>query len=228
MLEWFTTEKLIWDRSRGRAGIVRFDRHRAAAAYDLLYVGIAKVGDSFDRLINNGHKACMTILGNEPQRYPGARVTDEIYLFLFKVQPLIMTTFEPKHDFEYEDLSGAYDRKRIVADAEKAFVSLLKPEYNVVKFTSYPKGADGLYGSDYVRYGYVLCESLSFNTAYGRIRGSRDAATGFITNDADAIFVEGGSVKLFVSGVDFPAEPPPATVNEAPKDNQKENNQGGQ
>lgn len=152
----------------------------------------------------------MEILGNEPQRYPGARVTDEIYLFLFNVQPLIMTTFELEHDFENEDFSGAYDKKRIVADAEKAFVSLLKPEYNVVKFASYPKGADGLYGSDFVRYGYAICEAASFNTAHGRIRGSRDATTGFITNDADSIFVEGNTVKLFVSGVDFPAEPPPA------------------
>lgn len=207
VLEWFTTEKLIWDKSRGRAGIKRFDRHREAATYDLLYVGIAKVGDSFDRLISNGHKARMEILGNEPQRYPGARVTDEIYLFLFNVQPVIITTFEPEHDFENEDFGGAHDQKRIVADAEKAFVNLLKPAYNVVKFANYPKSADGLYGSDFARYGYVLCEPFSFNTAHGRIRGSRDAATGFITNNADSIFVEGNTVKLFVSGVDFPAGP---------------------
>ncbi|MBZ9982457.1 MULTISPECIES: hypothetical protein [unclassified Mesorhizobium] len=218
VLEWFTTEKLIWDHSRGRAGIERFDRYREAATYDLLYVGIAKVGDSFDRLISNGHKARMEILGNEPQRYPGARVTDEIYLFLFNVQPLIMTTFEPEHDFENEDFSGAYEQKRIVADAEKAFVSLLKPEYNVVKFASYPKGADGLYGSDFVRYGYAICEAISLNTAHGRIRGSRDADTGFITNDADSIFVEGNTVKLFVSGVDFPAEPQPAAANATSQD----------
>ena len=227
VLEWFTTEKLIWERSCGRAGIERFDRHREAATYDLLYVGIAKVGDSFDRLVSKGHKARMEILGNEPQRYPGSRVTDEINLFLFNVQPLIMTTFEPEHDFENEDFSGAYEQKRIVADAEKAFVSLLKPEYNVVKFASYPKGADGLYGSDFVRHGYAICEAISFNTAHGRIRGSRDAATGFITNDADSIFVEGNTVKLFVSGVDFPAEAPPAAANVALQDNQQEENQGG-
>lgn len=227
VLEWFTTEKLIWDRSRGRAGIERFDRYHEAAAYDLLYVGIAKVGDSFDRLISNGHKARMEILGNELQRYPGARVTDEIYLFLFNVQPLIMTTFELDHDFANEDFSGAYDHKRIVADAEKAFVSLLKPEYNVVKFVSYPKGVDGLYGSDFVRYGYAICEAVSFNTAHGRIKGSRDVATGFITNDADSIFVEGNTMKLFVSGVDFPAESLPTAANPAPRDNQKEDNQGG-
>lgn len=209
VLEWFTTEKLIWDRSRGHAGIKGFDRHREAATYDLLYVGIAKVGDSFDRLISNGHRARMEILGNEPQRYPGARVTDEIYLFLYAVRPLILTVFEPNHEFDDEDFSGDYEQKRIVADAEKAFVSLLKPEYNVVKFENYPKGADGLYGSDFVRYGYVICESIVFNTAHGRIRGSRGVATGFITNDADGIFVEENTVKLFVSGVDFKAESSP-------------------
>lgn len=132
-----------------------------------------------------------------------------------------------RNDFENEDFSGAYDHKRIVADAEKAFVSLLKPEYNVVKFASHPKGADGLYGSDFVRYGYAICEAISFNTAHGRIRGSRDAATGFITNDADSIFVEGSTVKLFVSGVGFPAEPPPAAANAAQQGNQKEHDQGG-
>lgn len=216
VLEWFTTEKLIWDRSRGYPGITGFDRYKEAAKYDLLYVGIAKVGDSFDRLISNGHKARMQILGNEPQRYPGARVTDEIYLFLLKVQPVIMTTFEPDHDFEDEDFSGAYDHKRIVADAEKALVSLLQPEYNVVKFTSYPKGKDGLYGSDYTRYGYAICETITLDTAHGRFRGSRDAQTNFINNDADSIFVDGQSVRLYVSGVDYPSEQEPA-ANPAPE-----------
>lgn len=216
VLEWFTTEKLIWDRSRGRAGIDGFHRYRDAANYDLLYVGIAKVGDSFERLINNGHKARQEILSNEPQRYPGARVTDEMFLFLFHVQPLIITTFEPDHDFENEDFSGSYDHKRIVVDAEKAFVSLLKPEYNVIKFASYPKGTDGLYGSDYVRYGYAIGECFSFDTPHGRIRGSRDQLTGFITNDADSIFVAGNTVKFFVSGVDFPGEPTSTTTDDSP------------
>lgn len=171
----------------------------------MLYVGIAKEGDSFDRLLARGHKARQEILANEPQRLPGACVSDETFLFMFMADPLFIQTFELDHEFTDGDLEPSYDAKRIVADAEKAFVNLLKPQYNVQLFKNYPKGADGLYGSDLVRYGYVIAEQFAFNTAHGMIRGGvRD--DGMINNDADAIFVEGDTVKLFRSGIDFPAE----------------------
>src|SRR5690606_908998 len=109
------------------------------------------------------------------------------------------------------------EQKPIVADAEKAFVSLLKPRYNVQLFRNYPKGSDGLYGSDYVRYGYSICETVTFNTAHGRFRGSRDPLTGFITNDGDCIFVEGDAVNLYISGVDFPGEPAPSGKYDLPQ-----------
>ena len=66
--------------------------------------------------------------------------SDETILFLFKVSLLVIQQFDPDHEFTDADLSGKIDNKRIVADAEKAFVSLLKPQYNIVKFGSYPKG----------------------------------------------------------------------------------------
>jgi hypothetical protein len=205
VLDWLTTEKLLWDQSRRIPGIEGLKRYRELATYDLLYVGIARSGDSFDRLIAHGHKARMEILANEPQRYPGARVTDEIFLFMFRVSPLVMQTFEPEHEFTETDFSGEIDRKRVVADAEKAFVSLLKPQYNIVKFSNYPKGVDSLYESGYARYAYAIGEDLAFNTAHGRVRGARDP-NGFISNDADFILVEGDKVSFFVSGVDFPGE----------------------
>jgi hypothetical protein len=205
ILEWFTTEKLLWDRSRGRPGIVGLDNVRALATYDLLYVGIAKKGDSFDRLLARGHKARQEILASEPQRYPGARVSDETFLFLFAADPVIMQTFDLGHAFTEEDFDPGYDAKRIVADAEKAFVSLLKPDYNVEKFANYPKGKDGLYGRGYHRYGYVIGEQMAFNTAHGTIRGGV-RPDGMITSEADAIFVEGDTVFLFRAGVDFPAD----------------------
>lgn len=204
LVDWFTTEKLLFDRSQGRAGIDGFDAYRDAATYDLLYVGIAKVGDTFDRLFDNGHKARMEILSNEPQRYPGARVTDETYLFAFEVEPLVMTSFSLDHVFDDTMYDPPYEQKRIVADAEKAFVSLLKPEYNRTRFKQYPKGADGLYGSDFDRYGYALCENLIFNTADKRFRGGRDPETGFLSNEGDSIFIVGDEVHHVVSGVDFP------------------------
>lgn len=202
LLDWFTTEKLVLERARGRCGIEGFERFREASTYDLLYVGIAKVGDTFDRLLKRGHTARTEILSNEPQRYPGARVTDEIYLFMFTVEPLIMTTFEPGHDFSQGALSGEYDAKRNVADAEKAFVHLLKPHYNNEKFANYPKGKDGLYSAGYERYAYTIGENVTFNTAHGQFKGGRDPLTGFISNDGDSIFVEGDLVRLFVAGVD--------------------------
>lgn len=206
VLAWFTTEKLLWDRSHGCEGVEGLDRHGEFAVYDLLYVGIAKVGDSFDRLIAKGHHARTEILANEPQRFPGARVSDETYLFLFRVNPLVMQTFEPDHDFADEAFSGQVDLKPIVADAEKAFVSMLKPGYNKVQFLQYPKGADGLYGAGFARYGYLVNEDLTLITAHGRVRGAHDRM-GTISNSADFIFVNGEDVRLYVSGVDFPATP---------------------
>lgn len=207
LLEWFTTESLLWHASRRRPGIRKVKQLRELSTFDLLYVGIAKTGDSFDRLFGNGHTARTNILANEPQRYPGARPSDETFLFLFKAEPVIMTTFELDHEFTDEDLSGDFEAKRIVADAEKAFVSLLKPEYNITRFKSYPKGADGLYGQGYDRYGYAIGEEFAFNTAHGSFRGGVDA-NGMISAEADAIFVEGDAVRLFKSGMDFSASGP--------------------
>ncbi len=206
VLEWFTTEKLIWDRARQRAGIKGFDAYRDAAVYELLYVGIAKVGDSFGRLIKQGHKARMEILANEPQRFAGSRITDETYLFLFAVNPMTITAYDAAHEFTDEEFSLLIDCKRIVADAEKAFVSLLQPDYNVVKFTNYPKGEDGLYGSEYARYSYYINEDMTLRTRHGSFRGRRVINTLSALEEAAFIHVDGDTVKLYVSGVDFFAD----------------------
>lgn len=72
----------------------------------------------------------MDILASEPQHYPGARVTDETYLFLFRAVPMFVTSFELDHDFEGEDFSVGYDNNRIVADAEKG----TRPEWTAFDF----------------------------------------------------------------------------------------------
>lgn len=197
LLERFTPENILWYRSRNVDGVSGFDNFRELFRYDLLYVGIAKKGDSYERLIKDGHHARMKILSNEPQRYPGARVTDEIFLFLFRLEPLYITTFG--NDETEFDMDFGYNHKQIVADAEKAFVSLLQPEYNTVKFKQYPKGKDGLIESKLDNYSYSIGEFITFNTPNGEIKGARNEFTGGLDNKADFIFVDKKTSKLFVS-----------------------------
>ncbi|WP_197465683.1 hypothetical protein [Zhongshania aliphaticivorans] len=203
----FTPENILWYRSRQEQGISGLDNYADVMVYDLLYVGIAKKGDSYDRLIAKGHHARQEILSNEPQRYPGARVTDEIFLFLFRPEPLFVTSFGADSEI---DLDFGYDHKKIVADAEKAFVSLLQPNYNTVRFKQYPRGADGLYSSKLDRYGYSIGEAITFNTPHGQIKGGRNGDLGGLSNKADFISVDKESAKLFISGVDFPNDEPNA------------------
>lgn len=203
----FTPENILWYRSREEEGISGLDNYADVLVYDLLYVGIAKKGDSYDRLIAKGHHARQEILSNEPQRYPGARVTDEIFLFLFRPEPLFITIFGPNNDI---DLDLGYDHKKIIADAEKAFVSLLKPNYNTIRFKQYPKGSDGLYDSKLDRYGYSIGEAITFNTPYGQIKGGRNGDLRGLSNKADFISVDKESAKIFISGVDFPNDEPNA------------------
>lgn len=200
LLEWFTTEKLLYDRSHGHSAIDGLDGHWELSTYDLFYVGIAKKGDSFDRLLKHGHKKRMDILANELLRHPGSRVSDETYLLLFEIETLGIQTFSSSDGFEEIGVDFTSDRKRIVADAEKAFVKLLDPQYNEAKFPNYPKGSDGLYGTGLTRYGYVLDENIVLNAGGKTIKGAHSPVAG-LSSKADAIFIEGDVVRHFVAGV---------------------------
>lgn len=173
LFEWFTTDKLIHDRSRGLDGVLGFDKVRDFATYELLYVGIAKVKDTFDRLFDGAHHARQAILSNEWPRRHGSRVTDEMVLFPLRAEPYVIRTME------IGDAPSSFDtaqweelRRRVVADAEKAFVHLLDPQYNVVKFAGYPAGTDGLAASDYERRGFFLVENFTFRTETQTFYGS--------------------------------------------------------
>jgi hypothetical protein len=124
-------------------------------------------------------------------------VSDELILFPFRVEPTIFRTME--FGDEPTDTTGeawAQYKKQVVADAEKAFVHLLDPQYNVEKFASYPQGLDGLYGGDHQRYGYLIAENVTFTTANGTMHGLLDPRLGMFDNSADWIFVSGDEVAL--------------------------------
>ena len=197
LLDWFTTEKLIWDVGRGRAGVEGLSRQREFATYDLLYVGIAKRGDTYDRLLFQGHRTHSDILSNERQRLEGARISDEVILFLCHTPHVLMQTFDFTSFNDDQDIFEELEAKRVVVDAEKAFVSLLRPNYNRTQYNKYPQGKDGLANAGLVRYGYSIAEELIFLTPTGRFEGGRDRATGFVSNQADAIVVEGSEVEFY-------------------------------
>jgi hypothetical protein len=199
LLQWFTTEKLLFDRWQGMPGLYGLEKRRELATYELLYVGISKVEDAFERLLCQPHDKRLRILANEPQKSPGARVTDETYLLFFKTDVLRIHTFAPDTDFEGEFASppDLHD-PRIVADAEKAFVHFIDGRYNIVKYRQYPRGADGLFGTELQRYVYVIAEDLTLRGAAGTIRGAYHPELPN-ANGADAIFIDRETATLLTA-----------------------------
>jgi len=194
LIYWATTDKLLYDFSRKRINIAGIDDIQKFTTFNLYYVGISKENDSFSRLFDSGHKNRLKILTNETQYTPTARLTDEIYIFLFDVED-----FGIKHlDFDDLGLPESLDKKQLVADAEKAFVKVLDCKYNEVKYNHYPAGTDGLSRAGLTRYGYVIDEDITFVAPKGNIRGVHDM---FQEKKSypDLIYIEGDSVEVVTS-----------------------------
>lgn len=191
----FTPDSLYWDKARGAHYLKGFDNHPKACNYDLLYIGIANNQDSYERLLAKGHQARMRILSEEPQRFPGAHLSDEVVLFLFEASPLHMQVLRPED--EWEDFTTQIQTSPIIADAEKAFISLLKPSYNTKLYPNYPKGADGLYGKGLNVYGYAINENIRFRTIFGEFKGYRSDSQ--FDDFKDYIFIEGDKVEVHIS-----------------------------
>ena len=195
LLNWFTTEKLLFYSWRGEPGISGPARIRDLSTYELLYAGISKRNDAFERLLNKPHDKRLRILANERQISVDARVTDETYLFFFKTSVLRIHTYDHETNFLEEDMSPDLDDSRIVADAEKAFVSFIQGRYNKIRYKQYPRGKDGLFDSELRRYCYVINEDLTFFGRGATIVGAFEPNLP-VSNNADAIFVEGEQAYL--------------------------------
>ena len=158
------------------------------------YVGISKENDSLHRLFETGHKARTAILTNERQLSPDSRVSDELILFMFRVEPSVFETNITEEDVDalWFEQSQLPEQKAYAADAEKALVKIMNSQYNEKKFPSYPKGADGLYGKGFDRYCFHFEELIEFFTDNCSIRGGKI----FGDNQPDLILIEGDKVEL--------------------------------
>jgi hypothetical protein len=203
MLDRYTPEGTIWRRSRFEDDIVGLDNYEDLSIYDLLYVGIASKGDAYDRVVSGKHHARLNIVSQEPMRTAGAHISDEIFCFFFRLETTYIAINANFEDESMEAALAVNPPKRVLADAEKAFIHLLDPRYNEQKYKSYPRGENGLYGSDLDSYQYSILENLIFNTPNGRFRGGRSPGADPRTNSADFLEVDGDEVSIHIAGKDF-------------------------
>lgn len=164
IFDWFSTEKLIFDKSRNKPFILEFDDFSDFFTYHLHYVGISKSKTSFERLIVQPHDKRLRILCNEHPLNHGSRVSDEIILFFFRIKSQEFKQYLVEEDFDQLGKNELEDRIRIIADAEKAFVSVIDTKYNEVKFKDYPMSMDGLSNSTVNRLSYLIDENITFLT----------------------------------------------------------------
>jgi hypothetical protein len=171
--------------------------------FKMHYVGISKENDSFQRLFDTGHKARTAILTNERQISPESRVSDELMLFMFRVDPSTFETCISEEDVDSLWLeSDQYpDQKAYAADAEKALVKIMDSQYNEKKFPNYPKGTDGLWGKGFDRYGFHFEELVEFVTDKCSIRGGKP----YGGDQPDLILVDGDNVELIAISQMLPA-----------------------
>ena len=184
LTQWFN-EVITLDGLDSAWELMRFKMH---------YVGISKENDSFHRLFKTGHKARTAILTNERQISPEARVSDELVLFMFRVEPSFFETFITEDDVDSLWLQPEQcpDEQAYAADAEKALIKIMDSHYNEKKYPNYPKGADGLYGKGFDRYGFHFEELVEFVTDKCSIRGGKP----FGRDQPDLILVDGEDVEL--------------------------------
>ena len=195
VIDWFTTETILFDRWNNHPGISGLDNYRDFTKYYLHYVGISKADDSMTRLVVKPHDKRLRVLSNEYPFSTGSRLTDEMILFFFTIEPIRMSLIETEQDIEGLINGIEFDHLQITADAEKAFIKILDSQYNEQKYANYPKGSDGLYNTGLNSYCYLIGEDITLSTDTNEIAGDHFTENK-LPKKADGIFINGDDVKL--------------------------------
>lgn len=193
VLQWFTPDIFLYLISRNKLSTVSYNQtfdYSQFRRFELYYVGISKSGDSFSRLFEQAHHGRLKILTNASVKSYGSRLTDELSIFLFDIDQMninVLNSFkEYQTDFNYYS-----NEISVIADAEKAFIKLLKTEYNTVMYENFPKSKDGLYNDNLARYGYDIQEDITFYTETVEFNGSSN-----MFGNKDIIMVEGDEAEV--------------------------------
>ncbi len=196
ILDWFTTEKILWDKWRGHPAIKGLEDYKKFTNYYLHYIGISNEDDSLTRLVIKPHDKRLRVLSNENTKSKSSRLTDEIIFLFFKIEKFEIQTYEDDSDIDSFINGLQIDYKKIIADAEKAFINILDSKYNKVKYKNYPKGIDGLYNEKLDGYCYIIGESLNIITDNNQIRGEFLCHKNGFYNNTDGIYIKNDNVTL--------------------------------
>ncbi len=173
---------------------------REFATYRLLYIGMSDNG-AYQRLINSPHHARLAILTNEWQIRAEARVSDELYFFLFEIEPLQIQMWGPEDEITDEQVQRLFapdmglPEANLVCDVEKAFIRMLDTKYNEVKYISYPRVEGGVFDLGFDSYAYVIAEDITFEVQGQRVDGGYQYGLPS-SNEADIVMVRGDDVSL--------------------------------
>lgn len=192
VIKWFTPDTflfLYWRKQIKVNAYGDFD-FRKFTNFELYYVGISKRGDSFSRLFEQAHHGRLKILTNAQTKNYGSRLTDELTIFMFDIDKININIFDTEDDLK-QDMNYVTDTEAVVADAEKAFIKLLKTQYNEVTYQNFPQSTDGLYNEGLARYGYSIQEEITFYTESIEFKGYFD-----LRAINDFILVEGDTAKV--------------------------------
>ncbi|MNW32992.1 hypothetical protein D3C74_99450 [compost metagenome] len=192
VIKWFTPDLflfLYW-RKQVKVNVYGDFDLRQFTGFELYYVGISKKGDSFSRLFEQAHHGRLKILTNAQTKKYGSRLTDELTIFMFDIDKININIFNTEDDLK-QDINYVTDAEAVIADAEKAFIKLLKTEYNEVTYQNFPQSTDGLFNEGLTRYGYSIQENITFYTDSIEFKGDFD-----LRAINDFILVEGNSAKV--------------------------------
>lgn len=198
VLAWFTTEKILWDKWRGHPAISGLNNFREFSKYYLHYVGISTKEDSLTRLVVKPHDKRLRILSNEFPVSKGSRLTDEVILLFFKIEPLEIQVYDENEDINNFLYGMQIDKYKVIADAERAFIKIMDSTYNAQKYNNYPQGKGLLNDQNLTKYGYVIGESMTLTTDSEEIIGDYISEYHF-AEEADMILIEGANVELIKS-----------------------------
>lgn len=169
--------------------------------FHVLYIGKATEQKVYERL--SRHSTLQSLLSTIRPIDQGSLPAHELFILPIKLgENAKITQFGlpdsadqiVKH-FENPSLPG---NKAVALDAEKAFISSLKPSNNKIMFLKYPKSVDGLFNDNFDAYSYSIQEPITLIYEKGDIVGDLNFMMGdgiLVVENKDVIVLNKSSKK---------------------------------